>query len=312
MIFNLPTEIKTEQVHLPILKEKGIELWIKREDQIHEHVSGNKYRKLKYNILEAKNQNKTTLLTFGGAYSNHIVATAVAGKLAGLETIGIIRGDELNNQLEKVLQENKTLQVAKENGMKFDFVSREKYRQKHEPTFLKELEEKFGDFYLVPEGGTNSLAIKGCEEILTKQDENFNYICVAVGTGGTISGLINTAKTDQKIIGFPALKGDFLKEEIITLSSNTENWNLETNYNFGGYAKYNVDLIRFINEFKELTQILLDPIYTGKMLFGIIDLIKKDHFKKGSKILAVHTGGLQGIDGVNKKLKKKRLELIQV
>lgn len=302
---------ENQQISLPILKEKEVELWIKREDQIHEFVSGNKFRKLKYNIQEAQKQQKSRLLTFGGAYSNHIVATAVAGRLSGYETIGIIRGEELASNLERILQENKTLRVAYENGMKFEFVSRKEYREKETPIFIENLHKKHGDFYLIPEGGTNALAIKGCEEILTKEDEKFDYICVAVGTGGTISGLTTSVKKNQKIIGFPALKGDFVSEDIQKITEK-QNWELNTGYHFGGYGKFSTDLIRFINEFKEETNILLDPIYTGKMLYGIIDLVKKDEFKKGTKILTIHTGGLQGIDGANKKLKKKGLDLIKV
>ena len=305
-------EIQTnnQQLFLRILKEKQVELWIKREDEIHEFVSGNKYRKLKYNIEQAKLQQKKTILTFGGAFSNHIVATAVAGKLAGLHTIGVIRGEELANNFEEVLVENNTLKEAYANRMQFKFIDRVLYREKHTTAFLTSLEEEFDDFYVVPEGGTNTLAIKGCQEILADEDEKFDYICAAVGTGGTISGLINSSFSKQKVIGFPALKGDFLSDEIKKFTSKT-NWNLQDDYIFGGYAKFNADLIRFINQFKEQTNIQLDPIYTGKMLFGIIDMIKNDFFKKGTRILAIHTGGLQGIDGINKKLRKRNLELIE-
>ena len=299
-----------QQIFLPILQEKKVDLYIKREDKIHPFVSGNKFRKLKYNILEAKKMQQDTLLTFGGAFSNHIVATAVAGKLAGLKTIGVIRGDELRNNLQKTLANNSTLKKAHENGMDFHFVSRASYRDKTSVSFINSLKEQFGDFYLIPEGGTNDLAIKGCEEILTKEDSEFDAICVAVGTGGTISGLINSAKSHQKVIGFPALKGDFLQQEIEKLTTRRENWSLLNEYHFGGYAKYNEVLISFINQFYAATKIKLDPIYTGKMLFGIVDVIKKDYFSENSKILIIHTGGLQGIEGVNQQLSKKNLELI--
>lgn len=311
-LFNENIQTKNQQIHLEILEEKEVELWIKREDNIHEFVSGNKFRKLKYNIKEAKNQQKQTLLTFGGAYSNHIVATAVASNLSGLKSIGIIRGEELKSNLNKHLQENQTLRVAYKNGMQFEFVSRENFRRKNDNDFIEELKRKFGNFYLIPEGGTNQLAIKGCEEILTNEDEKFNYICVAVGTGGTIAGLVNSVKKQQKVIGFPALKGNFLFEEIEKLSSKKDNWSLQTDYHFGGYAKYNDELIRFVNEFTQKTTILLDPIYTAKMLFGILDLVTKNHFSKGTKILAIHTGGLQGIEGVNRKLRIKNKEEIKI
>ncbi|WDF60660.1 pyridoxal-phosphate dependent enzyme [Flavobacterium sp. KACC 22758] len=283
-----------------------ISLTIKREDLIHPFVSGNKFRKLKYNLLKAKAENKETLLTFGGAFSNHIAAVAYAGKEQGFKTIGIIRGDEL---LDKI-QENPTLKFAQENGMQFEFVSREEYRLKSEKSFIEKLKDKFGDFYLVPEGGTNELAVKGCEEILTEEDSVFNYVCCAVGTGGTISGLINNALPNQKILGFPALKGDFLNDEI-RIFANKDNWNLISDYHFGGYGKINLELIEFINSFFEETKVPLDPIYTGKMVFGVIDLINKNYFPAHSKILLIHTGGLQGIDGMNIKLKQKKLPILK-
>lgn len=284
---------------------KDIVLVIKREDKIHPHISGNKYRKLKYNLIAAKQQKKDTLLTFGGAYSNHIAATAAAGKEFGFKTIGVIRGEELVDKI----SDNPTLTFAQECGMQFKFISRTDYRKKNDLQFLAALENEFGNFYVLPEGGTNALAIKGCEEILTEKDNSFDYVCAPVGTGGTISGLINSTKEHQKILGFPALKGDFLQEEIKSLTSKN-NWKLVSDYHFGGYGKINSELITFINQFKERTGIQLDPIYTGKMLFGIVDLIRKDYFKKGSKILAIHTGGLQGIQGMNLKLQQKGLPTI--
>lgn len=309
--FNTIFKSENQKIELPVLKEKEVALYLKREDKIHPFVSGNKFRKLKYNIQEAKNQKKETLLTFGGAFSNHIVATAVAGNLNGFKTIGIIRGDELAHNLEETLQNNATLKEAHKNGMTFDFVSRTVYRNKTEQSFINRLKEKFGDFYLIPEGGTNNLAIKGCEEILTNDDLNFDYICCAIGTGGTISGLINASTLRQEVIGFPALKGDFLQTEINNFVKK-ENWVLQTDYHFGGYAKYNEELIAFINNFKKETGVLLDPIYTGKMIFGILDLIEKNQFKKGSEILAIHTGGIQGIEGFNQKLKRKNQQTIHI
>jgi len=250
-------------------------------------------------------------LTFGGAFSNHIVATAIAAQLNGFKSIGIIRGDELGRDLAKTLASNSTLREAHRNGMLFKFISREAYREKSEKSFLNQLKETYGNFYLIPEGGTNRLALKGCEEIVTKEDSKFDYICCAIGTGGTISGLINAAEIHQKILGFRALKGNFLQDEIEKFTTK-KNWQLATSYHFGGYAKYNEVLIRFINQFSKENQIVLDPIYTGKMLFGILDLISKDYFPVNSNILAIHTGGLQGIEGVNEKLKKKNQELIHI
>ncbi len=301
MIFKLADSIN-QQIILP---NNAVELYVKREDKIHPFVSGNKYRKLKYNLLEAKNNGFDTLLTFGGAFSNHIAAVASAGNAFGFKTIGIVRGEELGNKI----SENSTLSFAKENGMQFKFVSRELYRNKTSESFLNDLKEEFGDFYLIPEGGTNKLAVKGCEEILNTEDNTFDYICCAVGTGGTISGLINCSKPSQQVLGFPALKGDFLKEDISKFATQT-NWKLITDYHFGGYAKINEELVTFINQFKIDNQVSLDPVYTGKMLFGIMDLINKNYFPKGSKILVIHTGGLQGIEGMNAVLRKKNLPII--
>ncbi len=272
---------------------------------IHPIVSGNKFRKLKYNLLQAKAENQATLLTFGGAFSNHIAAVAFAGKEQGFKTIGIIRGEELKNKV----FENPTLQFAEDCGMQLDFISRESYRHKAETYFLTNLKNTFGDFYLIPEGGTNELAIKGCEEILTPEDTEFDYICCSIGTGGTISGLINSIKPHQKVLGFPALKGAFLKNEIRNFARN-ENWELITDYDFGGYGKVTLELIDFINQFYKENQIPLDPIYTAKMAFGVMDMIEKKYFTQNSKILLIHTGGIQGIQGMNLKLKAKKLPTI--
>lgn len=255
--------------------------------------------------MQAKAEKQSCLLTFGGAFSNHIAAVAYAGKEYGFQTIGIIRGEELATKIES----NPTLKFAQECGMQLEFVSREDYRLKTELTFLEQLEKKYGSFYLIPEGGTNELAIKGCEEILTNEDAVFDYIGCAIGTGGTISGIINSVLSHQKVLGFPALKGDFLQDEIRNFVQN-ENWELITDYHFGGYGKINSDLVEFINWFFEQTQIPLDPVYTGKMVFGIVDLIEKNYFPENSKILVIHTGGLQGIQGMNLKLKNKELPTI--
>ena len=303
MIFQLENSINQR---VDVRNDNDIEVYIKREDAIHEFVSGNKYRKLKYNLIEAESEGFKTLLTFGGAYSNHIAAVASAGEIFGFKTIGVIRGEELVDKIEG----NATLKYAQQCGMKFKFVSREMYRDKTSGAFLNSLKEEFKSFYTIPEGGTNALAVKGCEEILTASDKDFDFVCCAIGTGGTISGLINSSKQNQQILGFPALKGDFLKQDISKFVTKT-NWELINNYNFGGYAKINKELVSFINRFKSENNIALDPVYTGKMMFGIFDLIKKNKFPKGSKILVIHTGGLQGIPGMNTTLKKKNLPLIE-
>lgn len=288
------------------LETDDYSLYIKREDLLHPHVSGNKFRKLYYNLQKAKEDHYSTLLTFGGAFSNHILAVAAAGKENGMKTIGVIRGEELREKVSS----NPTLNKASEFGMVFDFVSREDYRKKNEEAFLQRLKEQFGDFFLLPEGVTNNLAVKGCEEILKEIDADFDFICCAVGTGGTISGIINSSKVSQQVLGFPALKGDFLNEDICKFVTQS-NWGLVTDYHFGGYAKVTEGLVEFINNFYQKFQVPLDPIYTGKMAFGVLDLIEKKKFPKGSKILMIHTGGLQGIAGMNVLLKQKnQIEII--
>lgn len=287
----------------------GVEIWLKREDLLHPFISGNKYRKLKYNVQDAASVKKT-ILTFGGAFSNHIAATAAAGKQANIKTIGVIRGEELANDLSKTLAENSTLQFAHNNGMDLHFVTRQAYREKHTSIFQENLKKRFGEVLIVPEGGSNKRAIQGCTEILSKEDiENFTQVCCAVGTGGTISGIIQSA-AQTRIIGFPALKAASLATAIAA-NVDTSNWQLNTNYIFGGYAKVPEALVVFINNFKNEYKIQLDPIYTGKMMYGIFDLCTKGVFPKNTRILAIHTGGLQGIAGINKRLKQKNsLQLI--
>lgn len=287
MNFFANTVVPTTKVELVL--PDGIELYIRREDLLHPEVSGNKFRKLKYNMAAAVANGDHQVLTFGGAYSNHIAATAAAGRILGIPTIGVIRGEEIAS----CYQENPTLKKAAADGMRFKFVTRTAYRTKTSASFLAELTSEFGNFYLVPEGGTNLEAVKGTAEILQEEDVIYDYIGCAVGTGGTIAGIINASFEHQQILGFPALKGDFLQAEIAKYTKK-ENWHLETAYHFGGYAKYNADLLEFIRNFERDTGILLDPIYTGKLLFGIFDLIVQNRFKNNSKILAIHTGGLQG------------------
>jgi 1-aminocyclopropane-1-carboxylate deaminase len=280
-----------QKIDLPSQK---VSLYIKRDDLLHPYISGNKYRKLKYNLLEAKKQGKSSLLTFGGAFSNHILAVAAAGKDFQFKTIGIIRGEELPYKV----HENYTLRMAREFGMELHFVDRATYQNKSNPEFIEDLHSRFSDFYLLPEGGTNELAVKGCEEIIGNEEQYFDYLCVCVGTGGTIAGVINGSKDCQKVLGFSALKGDFLRKDIAKFA-NKKNWNLITDYHFGGYGKLNDELINFMNQFYKDYKIPLDPVYTAKMLYGIFDLIETNFFSNGSKILVIHSGGLQGIKGMN-------------
>jgi len=292
----IPTPL--EQIRNNILDKKNIQLWVKRDDLTHPHVQGNKWRKLKYNILEAKKLKKKYLLTFGGAYSNHLFATAAAGQLFSIKTIGIVRGEE-NTPL------NYTLQFAKREGMQLYFVNRKTYRLKEK--LLSDLKIPLDECYVLPEGGTNELALKGCnelgEEILNEMKNPTDFVCVSCGTGGTAAGLIQAFFEKSKVIAFSALKGDFLQNEIQNLLDNfsqqkiSSKFLLQTDYHFGGYAKHTSELLDFMNNFKTEFGIQLDPIYTGKLFYGIFDLIEKDFFPKGSRIVAIHTGGLQGVEG---------------
>lgn len=305
-IFAEPPIVPTTKIDLADFGLENRFLYLKREDLIHPTISGNKFRKLKYNISSARAQEKEILLTFGGAYSNHIAAVAAVGKEFGFKTVGIIRGEELHDKI----PQNLTLSFSQECGMQLHFVSRESYRDKNESEFVQELKNKFGNFYLIPEGGTNFLAVQGCEEILNAEDKSFDFICVPVGTGGTMAGLIKSSSERQNIIGFSALKGDFQSAEICKYTSK-KNFQIIDSYCFGGYGKIDSNLIRFINEFHRKTGIQLDPLYTGKMIYGIVDLFKNGYFNKNSRIFAVHTGGLQGIAGMNQVLLRKKLPIIE-
>lgn len=288
-----------------LIGHPGVELYIKREDLLHPEVSGNKFRKLKYNIQAAEKSGYKLWLTFGGAYSNHIAAVAAAGKLYDIATIGVIRGEELAH---KPL--NPTLSGAAKKGMRLHFVNRTDYKRKADMDFLNDLRSIYGDFYLIPEGGTNALAVQGCAEILTPDDAEFNYICCALGTGGTLAGLSLSAVNGQKVLGFSALKAAGLAKEVSTIAPR-DNWGIITDYHFGGYGKISDELVRFINEFRRRHKIALDPVYTGKMMFGIKDMIQKNCFSAGTKILAIHTGGLQGISGINLRLEKSNQTKIE-
>lgn len=289
-----------EEINNDFLFKRGVRLYVKREDLIHPFISGNKYRKLKYNLERARKEKHRTLLTFGGAYSNHVYAVAAAGNIYGFKTIGVIRG-------EAYLPLNPTLSFATEIGMILEYVSRQHYRQKYNDQFLQELEKKYGQFYLIPEGGSNLEAVKGVREMVDEIELNVDVIAVSCGTGGTMAGILSGLDGKGYAIGFPVLRnGGFLKKDISTLirslhDKEYSNWHLETGYHFGGYARYTKELIDFINEFKQQSGIPLDPVYTGKMMFGLFDLVKKGAFKKGQNILAIHTGGLQGIHGFNQR-----------
>jgi 1-aminocyclopropane-1-carboxylate deaminase len=298
-------EVATNQIDLEAFGVSGFALDLRREDLLHPSISGNKFRKLKYNIIAAREENHHALLTFGGAYSNHIAAVAAAGKEFGFKTIGVIRGEEL---AEKAL--NPTLAYAKSCGMHLHFISREAYCHKKKSKYIQSLNDLFGPFYLLPEGGTNHKAILGCSEMLGKDDTKYDYICVAVGTGGTTAGIVKASEEHQKIVGFSALQSTYQHAEIQKYTNRT-NYEIIDSYAFGGYGKIDSEIVRFINEFKEISGVRLDPIYTGKMMYGVLDLLKRKYFNENSRILAIHTGGLQGIEGANKVLLRKKLPLIE-
>ncbi len=286
-IFLIPSPVQA--IEDDFLLEKKIKLFIKRDDLVNPEISGNKYRKLKYNLLEANRLSCDTLLTFGGAFSNHIYAIAAAGKHYDFKTIGIIRGEKhepLNSP---------TLIFAESCGMKLHYISRENYKEKE---ILADFNKE--NIYVIPEGGTNEFALKGVAEMV---EEIFpivvpDYICCAIGTGGTAAGILGAIQHKKtKLIGFSALKnGDFLKNDIQKLAGfELDNFSLKTNYSFGGYAKTKPELIDFIKSFEAKNPtILLEQVYTAKMMFGIYDMILRKEIPKDSTVVAIHTGGLQG------------------
>ncbi|BAY83829.1 1-aminocyclopropane-1-carboxylate deaminase [Calothrix parasitica NIES-267] len=299
-MFNKPSPL--EPIQDELLTKRGIRLFVKRDDLIHPQISGNKWRKLKYNLQAAKEQQYKRLLTFGGAYSNHIAATAAAGKIFGFNTIGVIRG-ELVEPL------NPTLSLAQQQGMQFVFVGRKEYREEKAEIAVR-LQDELGSCYVIPEGGSNSLAVKGCVQIVEEVKNQLGGLpdcfCVSSGTGGTAAGLIVGSSGMSLVKVFPALKGDFFIDEINSLvwesvGKSYDNWQLITDYHFGGYTKWNQELIDFINDFYHKFSLQIDPIYTGKLFYGVLDEIKKGNFKDNSTIVVIHTGGLQGIQGFNQR-----------
>lgn len=281
-------ETPIQEIYDPKISTAGLKLLVKREDLNHPYVSGNKWWKLKYNLEEAGRQQKKILLTYGGAYSNHIYATAAAANELNLKSVGIIRGEE-------TFPLNPTLSFAKEKGMELKYIPRSAYRLKEKHA---QYLSQFKDYYSIPEGGSNFFAVKGISEFAKKLGEEFDYLCCPVGTGGTLAGLIGTLEGSKKIVGFPVLKGShFLIDEIKNLiveKNKSSNWQLIYDYHFGGYAKATPELFQFIEAFNSSHNVPLEFIYTGKMMAGIYDLISKGFFRRGATILAIHTGGLQG------------------
>ncbi|CAI9683915.1 1-aminocyclopropane-1-carboxylate deaminase/D-cysteine desulfhydrase [Elizabethkingia anophelis] len=296
---------KTE---IPIQKIKSgdVEIFLKREDLIHPDISGNKYWKLFYNVNHYLNQKieKPFIITFGGAFSNHIATVAAFGRIFSIPTMGIIRGEEL----EARFLENVTLRKAYENGMDFRFVSRTDYRDKDAIT--EKLWKEFPEALIVPEGGSNLQAVEGVKFMLTEQTKDFDYLCTAVGTGGSIAGISKYAEENQKVIGFTVVRDVSLEQRIRELNTKN-NFNLiEADY--GGYGKISDEIVRFINDFWKQYNIPLDPVYTGKMMMRLFQLVEEGFFPAGSRILAFHTGGLQGIEGANQLLRNKNRNTIEI
>ena len=300
--------MKIPEIHIPIVEipiEKNVKLFIKREDLIHPQISGNKYWKIFYNLnyyLESRPE-KPVIITFGGAYSNHISAVSAVGSIFSIQTLGIIRGEEL----EKKWIDNPTLVTAKRNGMNFRFVTRDDYRNKQKMTELLQIE--FPDALIIPEGGTNAKAVEGVKMMLNNDTKDFDYLCTAVGTGGTIAGISHFCEGNQKVIGFKVVEDASLENRISELTSK-RNYHL-TDAALGGYGKINDDNVRFINDFKMKYAVPLEPVYTGKMMQKVFEMIDDNYFPAESKILCFHTGGLQGIEGANMLLEKQNRNLIR-
>lgn len=276
-----------------ITKGAKVQLFMKRDDLIHPQVSGNKWRKLKYNLIEAGQSGVKTILTFGGARSNHLYATAAAGNVLGFKTIGVVRGEEYNEK------DTDTLLFCRQQGMQLIGISRSEYRQRNDYEFIQRLKKEYGNPLVIPEGGTTHLSLPGVAEMVYETtiqlDSKPDYYAVAAGTGGTAAGIL---KTEATVLAFSVLKGGgFLEEEILTWVNEPwgqDNLRLFTEYHHGGYARYTPELLKFIKEFEQEHSVLLEHVYTGKMLFGLYKLMEYGYFPKGSSIVAVHTGGLQG------------------
>lgn len=290
---DFPIYSPVEQIFDPLFTEKEVEVFVKRDDMIHPFISGNKWRKLKYILANAEKLNKKHLVTFGGAFSNHLLATACAGAKFRFQTTGVVRGEEV---------ENEVLILCRLFGMRLLFTDRLSYRDKI--SFFTEHFQNDKEAIFIDEGGAGELGVKGCSELLSELLQPYDHIFCAAGTGTTAAGIIKSidAKAALSVHVIPVLKaGSFIATEIEKYTANSFQLHLE--YHFGGYAKTTPKLLSFIRSFCKSTGILIEPVYTGKMFFALYDLIKNDSFSPGSKILAIHTGGLTGILGMSSKLK---------
>ena len=284
-------ESPMQQIHHPLLRHHNVQLSIKRDDLYHPLIQGNKWRKLKYNLAAFQASECRQLLTFGGPFSNHLYATAAAGKLFGISTIGIVRGPELD-------MHNPTLRFAHACGMKLVAVTRKDYRLRQQKDYLSELKQRFGNVYILPEGGTNHAALRGVAELAQKLPGH-DYLVCATGSGGTLAGLC-AGHTQRKVLGIAVLKNaDYLNHEISKLTSTHHcDWQLMQHFHDGGYGRFSDKQWRFCQDFRATYQVPLEPIYTGKMMYALWQLIAQGYFPPGSRIIAVHTGGLQGLNGL--------------
>ncbi len=293
---NIDLEIfsPVHQINDKLFDEQGLKVFIKRDDLIHPIISGNKWRKLKYLLKQAQAENKTRLVTFGGAYSNHLLATAAAAAKFGFKATGIVRGEAV---------ENDTLFLCRLHGMDLIFTDRESYRDK--PALFDKYFADDNEAFFINEGGTSPEAVKGCSELVDELIVAYDHIFCAAGTGTMAAGIINGIYNHQLSTAFhavPVLKnGGFVAGEINKFLTAPVNYQLHTGYHFGGYGKVNDDLIAFVKKFITATGILIEPIYTGKMLYAIYDLAAKSYFKPGSSILAIHSGGVWGLLGMKEK-----------
>lgn len=301
LLHHLPSPL--QEVEHEVFGQRGLRLLVKRDDLLHSHVSGNKWRKLKYNLLEAHRLGLTRLITFGGAFSNHLAAVAAAGKEFGFETVGIVRG-ERSSEL------NPTLRFCKSCNMELHFVSRTDFKGKNNEDLLEDLQINRSDALMLPEGGANCLALPGCREIVAETKEQLghspDFIVTACGTGATLAGIATGIEGHCQALGVSVLKGDFLQKEVEKLlaacgEATSGNYRVLDGFHFGGYAKFTPALIEFINDFRQSTGIPLDPIYTGKAFFAAFELAKQGFFHEGSTVVLLHTGGLQGIAGFNQR-----------
>ena len=285
-IFSAPVHAPLQRFVLPAFEKAGVEVWLKRDDLIHPFVSGNKWRKLKYNLMAAEQQGKSHLLTFGGAYSNHLVAVACAAALCGFQSTGLVRGDAGTH--------NYMLHICQTFGMEIIFVSREAYRDKE----VLAQQHTQAQSYVLPEGGTNILAVKGCEEIAAEVNQPFNHVLLASGTGGTTAGVAKGFAHHQPnahVHSIAVLKGaDFLRSDIHAFAPALNNLTLHMEFHEGGYAKTTHRLITLIKNTAAQTGILFDQVYTGKMLLAAHQLVESGDINSGEKLLLLHTGGTLG------------------